>query len=350
MVLPKIGRNNNFNFLRLFFSFSVAIGHAWMSKPESFLLPFLKLFNGHVAVCGFFIISGFLITKSYSESISVKEYFIKRCRRLMPAYCMVVLLCAAGLSLLSDLSPEEYFTSPQLYQYIAANLSFMNFLQPALPGVFMSGEVTKRTPEINGSLWTIRIEVLFYILVPLIVFMLSKFKSRRRINIALISAYILGILYGYLWAVIVKKFNSPLLYDIMGSSGYIPYFVTGIFCLINFDWLQKHLKYLIAPGIIITVLEYIYTFNPVLEIFLPAGLGTVIMFTAFNFSRLHTVGKNGDYSYGIYIFHVPLLKILFDMGYYEVNIYTTVFLGISISFTFAYLSWHLVEKTALKRN
>jgi peptidoglycan/LPS O-acetylase OafA/YrhL len=186
--------------------------------------------------------------------------------------------------------------------------------------------------------------------VPLIVFALAKLKTRRRINIALLAAYILGVLYGYLWSVTAQKFNSPLLYGTVESSGYIPYFVTGIFCLINLDWLQKHLKYLIAPGIIITVLEYIYTFNPVLEIFLPAGLGAVIMFAAFNFPRLNAVGKKGDYSYGIYIFHVPLFKILFDLGYYELNTYITVFLGISVSFTFAYLSWHLVEKKALKRN
>jgi hypothetical protein len=51
----------------------------------------------------------------------------------------VVLLCAVGLSLLSDLPPLEYFTSPLLFKHIAASLCFLNFLQPGLPGVFRGG-------------------------------------------------------------------------------------------------------------------------------------------------------------------------------------------------------------------
>jgi peptidoglycan/LPS O-acetylase OafA/YrhL len=134
ITLPNIARDNNFNFLRLLFAFSVAIGHA---MPAEYNYSLAMLFNGHVAVCGFFIISGFLITKSYMESKSIKEYFVKRCRRLLPAYWLVVLLSSFGLSVFSSLPPEEYFTSPLLFKHIAASLSFLNFLQPALPGVFM---------------------------------------------------------------------------------------------------------------------------------------------------------------------------------------------------------------------
>jgi peptidoglycan/LPS O-acetylase OafA/YrhL len=131
--LPDAGRDNNFNFLRLLFAFSVAVGHG---MPSEYDYPLRGLFNGHVAVCGFFIISGFLITKSYSVSKSIKDYFAKRCRRLLPAYILVVMLCAAGLSLISSLPAGEYFTSPALFKHIAASLLFLNFPQPGLPGVF----------------------------------------------------------------------------------------------------------------------------------------------------------------------------------------------------------------------
>jgi peptidoglycan/LPS O-acetylase OafA/YrhL len=136
ITLPDIGKDNNFNFLRLVFAFSVAIGHA---LPADYNYTLSILFNGHVAVCGFFIISGFLITKSYVDSKNIKEYFVKRCRRLLPAYWLVVLLCAFGLSAFSNLPPGEYFTSPLLFKHIAASLCFLNFVQPSLPGVFMSG-------------------------------------------------------------------------------------------------------------------------------------------------------------------------------------------------------------------
>lgn len=351
-LLPCIDKNNNFNFLRLVFAFSVALGHAGFAYPLSIL------FNGHVAVCGFFIISGFLITRSYAVSKNIKEYFIKRCRRLLPAYCFVILLCAAGLSLFSTLPAQEYFTSPALYKYIVANLSFLNFVHPGLPGVFGAdamgrGEV-KRVFEINGSLWTIRIEVFFYILIPLIIFALAKLKTRGRINIALGLAYIFGFFYSQLWRIIAQNSNSPLLHGIGESSDYIAYFATGIFCLINFEWIKKHQNYFIAPGIIIVALEYLLTPNAeggggVMELFLPAALGIVIMVVAFNLPRLQSIGKYSDYSYGIYIFHAPLLKVFIALGFYSLNKNAAILTAMGTVFSMAYMSWHFIEKKALKR-
>jgi peptidoglycan/LPS O-acetylase OafA/YrhL len=350
-LLPHIDKNNNFNFLRLFFAFSVALGHAGCDYPLSIL------FNGHVAVCGFFIISGFLITRSYAVSKNIKEYFIKRCRRLLPAYFVVILLCAAGLSLFSKLPAREYFTSPAMYKYIIANICFLNFAQPGLPGVFgadaAGGGGDKRLFEINGALWTIRIEALFYILIPLIVFALTKLKTRGRVNIALGAAYIFGFFYSQLWSVIAQNSSYSLLRGIKESSDYIAYFAAGIFCLINFEWIKKHQKYFIAPGIVIVILEYLFAYNAgiwgMLELFLPAALAIVIMAIAFGFPRLRAVGKHSDYSYGIYIFHMPVLKIFIAIGFYSLNHNAAILAAMGTIFSMAYMSWHFIEKKALGR-
>jgi peptidoglycan/LPS O-acetylase OafA/YrhL len=253
----------------------------------------------------------------------------------------------------STLPAREYFTSPALYKYIIANLSFLNFVQPGLPGVFGANSLgvgeDKRIFEVNGSLWTIRIEVFFYILVPLIVFALTKLKTRRQINIILVAAYIFGFFYAMFWDLIVQTSNSRLLHGIKESSDYIAYFITGIFCLINFEWLKKHQNYFIAPALIIVVLEYLFTFNVSLEFFLPAALGIVIMFVAFNFPCLRNIGKYGDYSYGIYIFHGPLLKIFIALGFYNLNKYAVILAAMGTVFSMAYMSWHFIEKRVLKR-
>jgi hypothetical protein len=65
-----------------------------------------------------------------------------------------------GLSLFSNISTSEYFRSPQLFKYFIVNVFFMNFLQPSLPGVF----VENGSQAVNGSLWTIKLEIGFYIL------------------------------------------------------------------------------------------------------------------------------------------------------------------------------------------
>jgi peptidoglycan/LPS O-acetylase OafA/YrhL len=181
------------------------------------------------------------------------------------------------------------------------------------------------------------------------VFLLCKLKTRRKINLALAGAYIFGFLYSCLWAFIVREFDYPLLHGIRESSDYTAYFAVGIFCLINLDWLRKHQKYFAVPGIIVVILEYFFTFNSVLEFLLPAGLGAVIMLVAFNFPRFQSIGKNGDYSYGVYVFHAPLIKVLIDLGYYDLNKNVAVLVGMGTVFSMAYMSWHFLEKKALSQ-
>lgn len=82
---------------------------------------------------------------------------------------LIVVACAAGLVFASDLTPAQYFTDSGLIKYLAANLSFLNFLHPTLPGVFQGQEFVN--PAVNGSLWTMKIEWALYLSVPLIYFL-----------------------------------------------------------------------------------------------------------------------------------------------------------------------------------
>ena len=53
-------------------------------------------------------------------------------------------------------------------RYLGWNLAFLNFMEPALPGVFEANRFT----EINGALWTLKIEVMFYLVLPLLALVL----------------------------------------------------------------------------------------------------------------------------------------------------------------------------------
>jgi peptidoglycan/LPS O-acetylase OafA/YrhL len=141
-----IQKNNNLNFLRLLLAYIVVIYHSMTLSGYKY--PLAKLFDGHIAVCGFFIISGFLIIRSFWSSDSLREYVVKRCKRLLPAYFVVIIICTLFLSLLSNLSIMEYFKSGQLIKYLFSNIFFMNFLQPSLPGVF----IENKNYAINRSL------------------------------------------------------------------------------------------------------------------------------------------------------------------------------------------------------
>jgi peptidoglycan/LPS O-acetylase OafA/YrhL len=127
--------------------------------------------------------------------------------------------------------------------------------------------------------------------------------------------------------------------------GYIQYFSVGIFCAINYNFFHRYGKYLVIPGIILVIIYY--TIGN--EYFLPISLGFILMFIGFYFSILNTIGKTGDYSYGVYIFHFPIIQILISLGYFDINKNIALLVTLGTVFSISYLSWYFMEKKILKR-
>jgi len=71
---------------------------------------------------------------SYENAAGLGDYFEKRVRRIYPAYFTVVLLCSLLGVLITSYSWVDYLSSADLYRYLAANLVFLNFIHPDLPG------------------------------------------------------------------------------------------------------------------------------------------------------------------------------------------------------------------------
>ena len=140
---------------------------------------------------GFFVISGFLVAKSYTNTPSLKEYFIKRAKRILPAYVFVILFATILFSIFSNYGFYSYFTSISTYQYVAWNLVFLNFVHPCLPGIFENNLLC----AVNGALWTLKIEEGFYLILPLVFYLITKFKKPFFI---LFLIYIASLVYWYI--------------------------------------------------------------------------------------------------------------------------------------------------------
>ena len=167
----KVPEENSFNFLRLVCCLIVIYEHCVVLSGLNFPCYDLR----GIAVKVFFILSGFWVTQSFLKSDSIKNYAIKRFKKILPQYWLVVLVCAVGLSAFSVLPLREYFCNSVFYKYLAANILTLNFIQPNLPGVF---EDLALNGSVNGSLWTIKIEIGFYILLPFIVFAVKRLREK----------------------------------------------------------------------------------------------------------------------------------------------------------------------------
>lgn len=204
-AIPKIKKENCFNAIRLFCCLIVIFEHAVVLTNLN-----INLIGGgfrDLAVDVFFIISGFWITISLFRSSSIKEYCIKRITKIFPMYLIVIVSFSIIVFYFSDLSFSEYFTSGDFWKYLLWNVLTLNFIQPSLPNVF-------NNVPVNGSLWTIKVEIGFYILLPIFFVLIGKIckrtnKKTKTINIGLMIFYFLSITYDFLMPILCKRLNLP---------------------------------------------------------------------------------------------------------------------------------------------
>lgn len=331
LVIPKnedIG-DNAFNAVRFLCCIIVILGHC--IDISGIKVTYRAIIDMHVAVCVFFILSGFWVTKSFLIAPNIKKYTLKRVKRLLPLYYLTVFLFAILCGFYSDLGLAGYFSNPLLYKYLFWNSIFLNFMSPSLPGVF--GNV-----PINGALWTIKVEISFYIVLPILIYLLKRFDSVKKRNAFLCGIYLLSVIWSHGLAYISNFIPIPsqLSYQL---PGVMSYFVMGMVYLFNWDFLISKKNLFIVPAVIIFLLHYLTN----TEIFMPATLSMILMWLGTTFTSLQRVGKPVDYSYGMYLFHFPLINIFTSVG-----LFTSLGIGgviciTSISFFMSFIAEKYIQ-------
>lgn len=326
-------KKNCFDEIRLTLAIIVFFSHA-QEISGAFMWP--DVFDFNFAIKGFFAISGYLVTKSYFSSASVYEFFERRVRRIYPAYIAVIGYGFLIGLVITNLNASEFFTLSTTYKYLFFNLIFLNFLQPSIPGVFEGWSIS----AVNGSLWTIKIEIMLYLLIPLIVFLYRK--------IGIFAAFCLMFAGGVLWfTYFTHGFDHP-----MGSvlarqfPGQIPYFVMGSFLATKKirPWVWNALLLMSSVYLALDVPPGIsdYTNMAMYPLFV-IGLSQI--------SWLNVgVGRIGDLSYGVYLFHFPTLQLLKHFTLFELYPYGALIAAALITLFLAYASWVFVERRFLRRS
>ncbi len=320
--------NNNFDFLRFLFSFLVVIGHSIIlsGKPEFWNVFFASMPN--YSVYSFFVISGFLIYSSFDRLKNLSIYIRNRIKRILPAYVFVVLFFSIILFFFSSIDVKGYFTYDWL-KYLGANLIFANFLKPCIPFVFSSN------PEcaVNGSLWTIKVEIMFYIFIPILYYFLNK-KSLKTKNIILLGLYFFSLIYSYL---VEKQFSYEMTKQLPGS---LKYFLSGIFLYLNFEIFIKYKTRILIVALMLGILEFFFT---PLRIIFPLALGIIIVWFAYSKIPFQNFGKYGDFSYGMYLVHFPIIQIFVQERVYDQYSFVGLFASYIVIIIFSIIIWKVVE-------
>jgi peptidoglycan/LPS O-acetylase OafA/YrhL len=341
-------RPNNFDLIRLLAATQVVFFHAgkqlqipWTMDPGS---P-LRLLAAFPGVPIFFIISGFLISLSYERNNALPQYLRNRFLRIYPGlwFCLLFSICCAVIF------GGVNFWNRETLPWILAQLSIGQFYNPQFLRNYGVG-------VLNGSLWTIPVEIQFYLLVPIIH---RLFDPRRRgCNLALGIAGVLLVGVNRFYYAIYQ--NETLIIKLFGVSvlPYLYMFLVGVLLQRNLGLLRRYIEgkaalWLAFYGTFVVSMWVLgrpvdgASMNPVAFLI----LAMLVMSAAFSFRHLsERLLRSNDLSYGVYIYHMVVVNVFVNYGVFGNWL---VFLAIfPLVYLLACLSWVLVEKKALthKRN
>ncbi len=274
---------------------------------------------------------------SYERSSSTLSYISKRVRRVYPAYFVVVMLCALLLWTVSSHDLGHYFSFGWL-RYVVANLAFLNFIQPTLPGVFEGN----RFQAVDGALWTLKIEVMFYATVPIIVYL---FRRYGRLPV-LVTLYFASVAYVSFMTIQAERTGSGVYEELARQlPGELTYFMAGAFFYYYLPLFERRVWYFVAFASLALLIDSLYPI-PLVE---PFAIAIVVVFFGL-YLYVGNFGKYGDFSYGIYIIHYPIIQVLLYIGWFEGAWNYYVVAVVLITLTGAIAMWHFVEKRFLFRN
>lgn len=338
-----MNRLNNLDLLRLLAASGVMALHVRDLSAEP-SLGFLEGLDPKVSLSTFFVISGYLVYMSWERAPVWQDYLSKRWRRIVPGYAVVVLLCALLGVLLSGLPASAYFGQAWL-RYVLANLSFLNFIQPSLPGVFESNPFPGA--PVNGALWTIKVELMFYATVPVLVWLCKRLGHHLVLGLGFVGAC---LWWGGFMALAMHTGKSAYFELSKQMPGQLMFFLPGAWCYCERERLRRLGWRLgvIALGLMWLAQQW-PQISPTPGAFLyPIALSACVFWAAFNLPYLGSVTRHGDLSYGIYIWHFPVIQTLVFLGVFEASPLGGVALALGVVAVLAWLSWHLIEAPMLR--
>ena len=275
--------------------------------------------------------------ESFARSSGVWSFYEKRARRILPGYSVVILLSIV-LGLWLSRLPVHKYISMDLLEYLGWNMVFLNFLHPTLPGVFDAQPVS----YVNGPLWTLKIEVAYYIIFPV----LFRIGQRLGFYFFFCLLFVLSQVYVAYMTGLWQKTDQHL-YGLLADQlpGQLRFFVLGALVA---AWRSQGSPNPLATTTIGAILAagagLLYSGTDMVA---TIALGAVVLALCLRPPFLNGLSKYGDWSYGIYIIHFPILQATRAMGLLEAWPIWQFGLVTSIVFGLSAALWHFIEGPAL---
>jgi peptidoglycan/LPS O-acetylase OafA/YrhL len=350
---------NNFDLVRLLAAFQVLFNHAvgWLQLPNA-PYPYSVLISCFPGVPIFFVVSGFLVTRSFFDTRGkILVFAWRRALRIYPGLwanltVILILLAAVGTLPVSNFSHAAFWRWALAFYVTASDLG----------AIVTRGRVTYDWTHFYGTfpsgvLWTITVELAFYALVPVV----FAVYNRRRLTWAIIACATLLSLMSVWFLMDWRTTASDALATAVLLYSPAPYFwVFLIGAAIAYSWtslrqafVNKALLWAAAYGFLCWA-DNTYFGNLGIDLIALKGLmvprmivlGCLVISFAYTIPWLSRPLRGIDLSFGIYLYHMLFISTLHFAGLREASwLWLVVIISSVLT---AAGSWFLVERPALR--
>lgn len=335
--MPATHPVNNFDALRLVGAFSVLASHQFALTGHGEPMPGGLYSLGSLGVALFFTISGFLVARSWQSDPNVWRFALRRLLRIWPGFAVAIVAAAMLLGpAMTHLPLHDYFQDRQVRHYFK-NLYFD--LQDALPLRFEGNALPS---PLNGSLWTIPIELKCYVALA-VAGMVGLLRARYLVPMAWVAI------------VVVYAGLEPRGVSIAQALGwdfwkwitfeYALLFTAGAcYHLLNLGTDDRRWK---ATAVSLMVGVIAWACSRQFLGFVIAMPVTLLSVGLASWPLMRSAGRWGDISFGVYIYAFPVQQTLIWLAKGRVHWALLAAACVAVTVVLALLSWHLIEKRAL---
>lgn len=324
---------NALNFIRLILAASVIVAHSWPLTGRDVQRPL----EG-IGVDGFFILSGFLIARSWVRNPNWASFLLARARRILPGFWVALVVTAFVLApigvALQGSNGWKLITSGESASYVIQNAALYIFQHQV-------GDSPTGIPyphSWNGSLWTLQWEAFCYI--GLLILGLTGLLLRKWV------VPIITLAFWGLYALLHGRLDRDVFVEsrIDDAIRFAMLFMIGVLVFklarrLPITWSLTAVAAVLLAATIVLLPDY-----RVLGVW-PYAYLLVAVGALIKVPRL-TMGN--DLSYGVYIYAFPIQQVLACTALVTLPVAAFAALSLALTLPLAAASWFLVEKPAAK--
>lgn len=327
-------RSGNFDLMRLLAAWTVLWSH--QHTLNGYTEPGIPIAGvvGTIGVIAFFAISGYLNAQSLYRSRSAVSFLTNRAFRIFPALVVCVVFCivlgafVTTHDLRSYLAPQDGMLSRNSpLMYLWRNSTLLLGLRFELPGVFEANAYPK---VVNGSLWTLPLEVRLYLILAVFAFCC---RYKPVLSTVILSAGLAGLLLsGFVWPL------GPILQN-QYLATYGAVFAAGVVLAL----LQAQLG-LIPALAALSLLSVCFFIQGSLSLGLSLAVvvGCIVLN---NVSLPSWLSPKLDISYGSYLYAFPVQQLTAN---WSDSFWVRLFICFLLSTLLGYLSAKFIEQPAIR--